>query len=126
MNPEQAARLQARYARRAGPIGLTVEELDFGHFPAKNGFPGIPVKAWIRFTACAELVDGAGYARDSWWETRRTAAVGSGDLVSVEYWRVQVRLGTNSALRTFTLRRNPLSARWLLETISDAGHAPRP
>jgi hypothetical protein len=22
MNPEQAARLQARYARRAGPIGL--------------------------------------------------------------------------------------------------------
>jgi hypothetical protein len=29
--------------------------------------------------------------RDSWWDTRRTAAVGSGDLVSIEYWRVQVR-----------------------------------
>jgi hypothetical protein len=31
---------------------------DFGHFPAKNGFPGIPVKAWIRFPGCAEPVHG--------------------------------------------------------------------
>jgi hypothetical protein len=62
MNPEQASRLQAQYARRAGPIGLTVEELDFGQFPVKNGFPGIPVKAWIRFLNCAELVDGEVYA----------------------------------------------------------------
>ena len=42
---EFAAALQAQYARRAGPIGLTVEELDFEHFPVKNGYPGIPVKA---------------------------------------------------------------------------------
>ena len=62
MNPEQAARLQAQYARRAHPIGLTDEELDFGRFPARNGFPGIPVKAWIRFPDCAELVDGEVYA----------------------------------------------------------------
>jgi hypothetical protein len=61
------------------------------------------------------------FNRDAWWDTRRTAAVGSGDLVSIEYWRVQVRLGSNSALRTFTLRRNPLATRWLLESISDAG-----
>jgi hypothetical protein len=61
------------------------------------------------------------FDRDAWWDTRRTAAVGSGDLVSIEYWRVQVRLGSNSALRTFTLRRNPLATRWLLENISDAG-----
>jgi hypothetical protein len=61
------------------------------------------------------------FDRDAWWDTRRTAAVGSGDLVSIEYWRVQVRLGSNSALRTFTLRRKPLATRWLLETISDAG-----
>jgi hypothetical protein len=60
------------------------------------------------------------YGRDAWWDTRRTAAVGSGDLVSIEYWQVQVRLGTSdSALRTFTLRRNPLSTQWLLEDISD-------
>ncbi|WP_349627302.1 hypothetical protein [Arthrobacter sp. C9C5] len=59
------------------------------------------------------------FARDAWWDTRRTAAVGAGDVVSVEYWQVQVRLGSNSALRTFTLRRNPLSTQWLLESISD-------
>ena len=58
----RAGRLQARYARRAGPIGLTVEKLDFEHNPSKNGFPGIPVKAWIRFPDCAELVDGEVYA----------------------------------------------------------------
>lgn len=50
------------------------------------------------------------FARDSWWDTRSAAAVGSGDMVTVEYWRVQVRLSLNSALRTFTLRRNPLAA----------------
>jgi hypothetical protein len=59
------------------------------------------------------------FTRHAWWDTRRTAAVGSGDLVSIEYWRVQVRLGSNSALRTFTLRRNPLSTQWVLESISD-------
>ncbi|MET3948680.1 hypothetical protein ABIB49_003405 [Arthrobacter sp. UYCu512] len=59
------------------------------------------------------------FARDAWWNTRRTAAVGSGDLVSVEFWQLQVRLGSTSALRTFTLRRDPLSTRWLLESISD-------
>jgi hypothetical protein len=61
------------------------------------------------------------FARDAWWDTRRDAALGSGDLVSIEYWRVQVRLGSNSALRTFTLRRNPLTTQWLLENISDGG-----
>jgi hypothetical protein len=60
------------------------------------------------------------FARDAWWDTRRDGAVGSGDLVSIEYWRIQVRLGSsNSARRTFTLRRNPLAAQWLLESISD-------
>jgi hypothetical protein len=62
------------------------------------------------------------FGRDAWWDTRRTAAVGSGDLVSIEYWRVQVSLGaSNSALRTFTLRRNPLSTQWCLESISYGG-----
>jgi hypothetical protein len=59
------------------------------------------------------------FTRDSWWDTRRGAAVGSGDLVSIEYWRVQVRLGSASALRTFELRRDPLSEQWLLESIAD-------
>jgi hypothetical protein len=58
------------------------------------------------------------FGRDAWWDTRQTAAVGSGDLVSIEFWRVQV-LGSNSALRTFTVRRDPLSGQWRLESISD-------
>ena len=59
------------------------------------------------------------FTRDAWWNTRRTAAVGSGDLVSIEYWRVQVRLSSNSALRTFELRLDPLSEQWLLESVDD-------
>lgn len=60
------------------------------------------------------------FGRDSWWDTRRNAAVGSGDLVSVEYWRVQAQIpGTNSPLRTFTLRRQPLATQWLLESTDD-------
>jgi hypothetical protein len=31
-----------------------------------------------------------------------------------------MRLGSASALRTFTLRRNPLSAQWFLESIDDS------
>lgn len=60
------------------------------------------------------------FGRDAWWDTRHTAAVGSGDLVSIEFWRLQVRPGTHSALRTATLRREPLSTHWLLDSISDA------
>ena len=59
------------------------------------------------------------FARDAWWDTRRDAAVGSGDLVSIEYWRVQVRLTSASELRTFELRRQPLSEQWLLTSITD-------
>ena len=60
------------------------------------------------------------FTRDPWWDTRTTAAPGTGDLVSIEIWQVQVRLGSsNSALRTFTLRRNPLSTQWLLDSITD-------
>ena len=58
------------------------------------------------------------FSRDSWWETRRTAA-GCGNLVDIEHWRVQVRLSSASALRTFELRREPLSEQWLLESIHD-------
>lgn len=51
--------------------------------------------------------------------TPGAAAVGSGDLVSVEYWRLQVGLSTTSGLRTFTLRRQPLATQWLLVSIDD-------
>jgi hypothetical protein len=60
------------------------------------------------------------FTRDSWWETQRTVPVGVGNVVDIEHWRLQVRLGSStSALRTFDLRLNPLSDQWLLESITD-------
>ncbi|WP_237563579.1 hypothetical protein [Arthrobacter sp. H-02-3] len=60
------------------------------------------------------------FTRDSWWQTQRTVPVGVGNVVDIEHWRVQVRLGTSSAaLRTFELRRDPLAEQWLLESIAD-------
>jgi hypothetical protein len=60
------------------------------------------------------------FTRDSWWQTQRTVPVGVGNVVDIEHWRVQVRLGTSSAaLRTFELRRDPLAEQWLLESITD-------
>lgn len=60
------------------------------------------------------------FTRDSWWKTQRTVPVGMGNVVDVEHWRIQVRLGAStSSLRTFELRRDPLSAQWLLESITD-------
>lgn len=60
------------------------------------------------------------FDRDSWWATRRSAPVGVGNVVDIEHWRLQVRLGaSSSALRTFELRRDPLSEQWLLESIAD-------
>ncbi|MDI2035948.1 hypothetical protein [Paenarthrobacter nitroguajacolicus] len=59
------------------------------------------------------------FTRDSWWEHRTRAAVGSGDLVSVEHWQVQAtQPSANTGLHTFTLRRDPLGTVWQLESIS--------
>ncbi|MBM7791684.1 hypothetical protein [Paenarthrobacter ilicis] len=59
------------------------------------------------------------YGRDAWWETHTRAAVGTGDLVSVEHWQVQARPPTgDSELRTFTLRREPLAETWQIESIT--------
>ncbi|MFF2028716.1 hypothetical protein [Arthrobacter sp. NPDC058192] len=57
---------------------------------------------------------------DAVQDSRGTAAVVAGDLVSSEYWRVQVRTDSTSACRVATLRRETLSTQWLLENISDA------
>ncbi|MGX5716792.1 hypothetical protein [Arthrobacter sp. MAHUQ-56] len=63
------------------------------------------------------------FTRSDWWNTAKRAPVGCGDLVSIEHWQVQVRLTSTSALRTFELRRDPLSEQWLLAGITDAGAA---
>lgn len=59
------------------------------------------------------------FTRDSWWTTRRSVPVGIGNVVDIEHWRLQVRSSSASPLRTFELRREPLSEQWLLESISD-------
>lgn len=60
------------------------------------------------------------FTRDSWWETRRNVPVGVGNVVDIEHWRVQVRLGgSDSQLRTFDLRSEPLAEQWVLEAITD-------
>ena len=63
------------------------------------------------------------FTRSDWWNTAKRAPVGIGNLVDIENWRVQVRLTSTSALRTFELRRDPLSEQWLLAAITDAGAA---
>lgn len=60
------------------------------------------------------------FSREDWSNAEISAAAGAGDVLSVEKWRVQVRLISTSALLTFTLRRDPLSTRWLLESIADS------
>jgi hypothetical protein len=60
------------------------------------------------------------FTRDAWWKTRQTVPVGSGNVVDIEHWRIQVQLpGANSPLRTFELHREPLSEHWRLESITD-------
>ena len=63
------------------------------------------------------------FTRCDWWNTAKRAPVGVGNLVDIENWRVQVRLSSTSALRTFELRRDPLSDQWLLAAISDVSAA---
>ena len=61
----------------------------------------------IRYDGQIWLVDPA-TAPQHWFE-----------LGGVEHRRVQARLRSDSALRTFTLRRDALSSQWLLEAFND-------
>ena len=59
------------------------------------------------------------FSRTDWWTKGRAVPKGAGDVVSVEYWRIQARLSSRSALRTFIVRREPQSQHWILETLDD-------
>jgi hypothetical protein len=59
------------------------------------------------------------FSRSDWWRTAKRGPVGIGNLVDIEHLQVQVRLTSTSALRTFELRRDPLSEQWLLAGITD-------
>ena len=63
MDRDVAARLAARYAKRAEPVSLTAEELDLEHHKVTRV---VPVWAWIRFPGAAELVQGEAFG----WTSR--------------------------------------------------------
>ena len=59
MDRDVPAKPGARYAKRAEPVSLTLEELDFEHYPGDLRWcPTVPVWAWLRFPCSAELVAG--------------------------------------------------------------------
>ncbi|MFF1831133.1 hypothetical protein [Paenarthrobacter sp. NPDC058040] len=58
------------------------------------------------------------YSRDAWWETRNRAPRGTGDVVSVEHWQFQAQPAGGGGVATVSLRREPLSEQWLLESLS--------
>lgn len=57
--------------------------------------------------------------RDARRTTQPGAAAHGGEPDGVECWRVHARLGSTTALRIFTLRRERTSNQWGLENISD-------
>lgn len=59
------------------------------------------------------------YGRWNWWEADLPAGPGHGNLVEVEYWRVQVRATSTSPLRTFELNKHPGQEGWHLIAVSD-------
>ncbi|MDE8670640.1 hypothetical protein PY310_18840 [Pseudarthrobacter sp. H3Y2-7] len=60
------------------------------------------------------------FTRDSWWGDPANRAGRDRNVVDIEHWRLQVRLGSStSSLRTFELRLDPLSDQWLLTGITD-------
>lgn len=63
------------------------------------------------------------FVRDAWWKTRRTATVGSADLVGIECWLVPVRPGTHSTLWTATFARSPPSTQCFRDSINDGEEA---
>ena len=84
--------------RRAEPVGLTPEELDFEHHPVTHTVPGIPVWAWIRFPAAAELVSGEAFA----WTARavQVAWTDAGTRRTTWVWASAVRRRSDEASNT--------------------------
>lgn len=61
------------------------------------------------------------YERRNWWAEELRAERGRGaGLVDYEIWRVQARLNSRSALRTFDLSHHADSARWRMIRVHDA------
>lgn len=57
---------------------------------------------------------------EGWRDRGDAAAPDSEGPASVEHWRLQARLNSGSALRTFHVQRKLRSPRWFLAGLSDA------
>ena len=96
LNPTTCTTAQHQHHERTNCMTITPEAPTRTHdLQVRTDPAGKPLA--IRHDGQIWLVDPATdtqhwYGRDAWWDTRRTAAVGSGDLVSVEYWRVQAQI----------------------------------
>lgn len=61
------------------------------------------------------------FGRLDGWNANISVPVGTGDVVSVEHWQIQVRLSSAADLRTFHLERDARSPDWRMANITD-GH----
>lgn len=59
------------------------------------------------------------FEREAWWETQTRVPVGAA-VVDTTVWQVQVRINSNSPLRTLQLRKRPMTDHWILASIDDA------
>lgn len=81
MNQEQEARLQAPYARRT-PDRTYGRRAGLRELPGPKRVHQDPVKAWIRFPDCAELLDGEVYA----WMARAVELTWRNGLMTYRTW----------------------------------------
>lgn len=92
--------------------------------PAELRFTAAGVPLAVRFDGrvwpvAAEPVHW--FTRWDWWNQKVSAAVGVGDLVSVEHWQLQVHGSSSDTLRTVHVRRNPQETQWHVVAVSDVG-----
>lgn len=104
----------------AGTLGVFSEAVEVACSPS-----GQPVRlVWGNRTYRIVAEPVRWYQRRSWWAEEQRAELGRGaGLVDHEIWRVQVRLGGRSQVRTLDLSRQGRPGRWRLIKIHDAVHS---
>ena len=59
------------------------------------------------------------FSRWNWWESNLPAGPGQGNIVDIEFWRLQVRATSTSPLLTLEVRKHPGWDGWHLVHVSD-------
>jgi hypothetical protein len=105
------------HGKVAGVLGVFSEAVEVACSPA-----GQPVRlVWGNRTYRIVAEPVRWYQRRSWWAEEQRAELGRGaGLVDHEIWRVQVRLGERSQVRTLDLSRQGNPGRWRLIKVHDA------